>query len=249
VAHRKAAPSASLRLFCFPHSGAEASVFVPWADALPAGVELCPVQLPGHGSRLAEPLHARMEPLVREAATGLAPLMDRPFALFGHSLGGLIAFELARRLREIGAHQPAALFISGTGAPQLRPDWERIHDLPEPEFVVKLRALKGTPEGVLANPELRELVLPILRADFSVYETYAYRPGEPLECPLTAFGGLEDPHVTRESLAAWKEQTTGPFAVRMVPGDHFFLVTRRAELLASLAPELNSLARGRGASW
>lgn len=239
-------PGAGLRLFCFPYSGGAASVYYPWAEVMPAAIEVCPVQLPGHGTRLSEPLHTRLGPLVEAVAGALAPYLDRPFAFFGHSMGALIGFELARLLRRTRGLLPTHLFVSANSAPQLPDRNPPLHQLPEPEFLSKLRELNGTPEEVLRHAELRQLLFPILRADFAVCETYEYRPDAALACPISAFGGLGDSYVNREELAGWREQTTATFSVRMFPGDHFYLNTARPYLLQAVARDLDtSLAQAR----
>jgi medium-chain acyl-[acyl-carrier-protein] hydrolase len=167
---------------------------------------------------------------VEEVAAGLLPFMDKPFAFFGHSMGAMIAFELARRLRRTGGSLPVHLFLSGSGSPH-HPTLERhIYDLPEPELLEELRRLNGTPKGALDNPELMQLLLPVIRADFAVCQTYVAAEEPPLECPLTVFGGLQDTDVTRESLTAWRQQTTGSFSLWMLQGDHFFLHASQAKL-------------------
>lgn len=231
-------PRPALRLFCLPYAGGGAPIFHSWAAALPAGIELCPVQYPGRGSRLAEPPHRTIASLAQALLPALRPLLDRPFALFGHSMGALLGFELARMLHHEG-RSPAQLFVSAHRAPQLPDTEEPLHALPEPELIEQLRKLNGTPPEILAHAELLELMLPVLRADFAACETYAYAPGPPLACPLTAFGGLRDPHVPREALAAWQTQTSGPFALRMFPGDHFFLSSDQQQLLAAIARDLS----------
>jgi len=238
LAHRRPNSSAALRLFCFPYSGADASVFIRWADGLPATVELCPVQLPGRGARLSEPPLTDVYPLAEACAEGLLPWLDKPFALFGHSLGALVAFELARYLERRHGLAPVHLFASGCDAPQLPERETNMHHLPDAEFIKALRRLQGTPEAVLADPELRDLVLPILRADFTICETYEYRHGPPLACAISAYGGLRDAYVGRERLEAWRIQTSGPFTVRMFPGDHFFLNSDRSLLLRILSQDL-----------
>ncbi|MDY7076349.1 MAG: thioesterase II family protein [Chloroflexota bacterium] len=235
-------PRANLRLFCFPYSGAGASIFYAWSDALPAMIEVYPVQLPGRETRLAEPPFTRLAPLVQAVAQALLPYLvgDKPFAFFGHSLGALVSFELARHLRQRHGPSPVHLFVSGHNAPQI-PDREPpIHALPETEFVEKLRRLNGMNKETLENVELMELLLPILRADFAVCETYVYEADEPLDCPISAFGGLQDEYVSRENLAAWHEQTSASFSLRMFPGDHFYLNTERLFLLRALAQELTN---------
>lgn len=233
-------PDATVRLFCFPYSGAAASIYYPWAEMLPPNIEVCPVQLPGHGTRLREPLATRLAPQVEAVAASLTPALDRPFAFFGHSMGALISFELARYLRRLGRPGPVHLFVSGHGAPHLPDRNPPLHGLPEPEFVAKLRELNGTPEEVLRHEELLQLLIPVLRADFAVCETYVYQAEPPLPCPISAYGGLADGYVNREELAAWQEQTASRFSLRMFPGDHFYLnqASNRAHLLTALARDL-----------
>ena len=236
---------ARLRLFCFPYAGGGAAIYRLWPQSLPSEVEACMAQLPGRGTRLREEPFTNLDALVAAVAEAIAPLLDKPFALFGHSMGAMISFELARRLREQGQPQPSHLFISGRRAPQLPNDDPISYNLPDAELGQELLRLNGTPKEVLEHPELMELMLPLLRADFSVVETYDYRPGVPLDCPLTAFGGLRDAEVSREQLDAWREQTTGEFALRMLPGDHFFLSDAQAQtlLLSAVARDLYQLLK------
>lgn len=238
LAHVRPNPHASLRLFCFPYSGANAAIFATWADVLPAAVEVCPVQLPGRGMRLGEPPYTALDPLVEATAHALLPYCDKPFAFFGHSMGALVSFELARYLRAAHGLQPVHLLASGHSAPQLPDRDPPLHTLPEPEFEAKLRELNGTPPEVLEHTELRQLLFPILRADFAVCGTYSYRPDAPLDCSITALGGLQDPQVRRADLEAWREQTRATFVLRMFPGDHFFLQSARPLLLETIAREL-----------
>src|SRR5689334_12399770 len=236
---------ARLRLFCFPYAGGGAAIYRLWPQSLPSEVEACMAQLPGRGTRLREEPFTNLDALVAAVAEAIAPLLDKPFALFGHSMGAMISFELARRLREQGQPQPSHLFISGRRAPQLPNDDPISYNLPDAELGQELLRLNGTPKEVLEHPELMELMLPLLRADFSVVETYDYRPGVPLDCPLTVFGGLRDAEVSREQLDAWREQTTGEFALRMLPGDHFFLSDAQAQtlLLSAVARDLYQLLK------
>lgn len=233
---------ASLRLFCFPYAGGGALGFRPWADSLPKTIEVCPVELPGRGVRLMESPFARLEPLVQAIAHALLPHLDKPFAFFGHSMGALVSFELARLLcREYG-NSPVHLFVSGCRAPQVPDPDPPIHALPESEFLKEVRRLNGTPEAVLENAELMQLFLPILRADFAVIETYVYAPAPTLECPITAFGGLQDSSVSCNALEAWREQTSASFSLQMLPGNHFFLHSAHPLLLQALSRKLYQLA-------
>lgn len=240
VAVHQPNPRAALRLFCLPNAGSGSMIFRPWVKLLPQEYEVCAVRLPGRETRLLEPAYKRMEPLVEALVPGLLPFLDRPFALFGHSMGGKLAFEVARRLRAEYGLEPVHLFVSGTRGPRLPRKDRVLYDLPEAEFIEELRRLNGTPQEVLEHAELMSLMLPLLRADFELVQTYTYRPGPPLGCPLTACGGLRDADVTREHLAAWRHETTGPFTLRMFEGDHFFIHGERPQLLRLVAQELRA---------
>jgi medium-chain acyl-[acyl-carrier-protein] hydrolase len=231
-------PRAALRLFCFPYAGGAANIFHSWPNSLPPSVEVCPVQLPGRGNRLPEPAFTGLELLVESAARELLPFFDKPFAFFGHSMGAIISFELANRLRLEQRREPVHLFVSGRQAPQIPVDEMPTYNLPEKDFLDELRRLKGTPADVLEHAELMQLMLPLLRADFELIQTYRFAPRPLLDCPITAFGGMEDTEVTRESLEAWREMTTGAFKLRMLPGDNFFLNTARPLFLQTLARDL-----------
>ena len=222
ITNSKQDPNAKLRLFCFPYAGGGASTFFPWSESLADSVEICPIELPGHGCRIEEHLFERIKPLTCELGSVLLPYLNKPFAFFGHSMGGLISFELAHLVRRNYNLSPVHLFISGRRAPQIPESKPPIHHLPEPEFLNKLRILNGTAEAVLENTELMELFLPILRADFAAVETYAYFQKPRLNCPITVLGGLQDDQVNCGDLEAWREQTDNIFSMQMFHGDHFF---------------------------
>jgi medium-chain acyl-[acyl-carrier-protein] hydrolase len=225
---------AVLRLFCFPYAGGGVTSFRTWPDYLPHNVELQALEMPGREAQLRLPSFVRAEPLVRATADAIKGHLDRPFAFFGHSMGALVSFELARLLRRENEPEPRALFVSGRRAPQLPPE-PRTYDLPKDEFIQELRDIGGTPEEVLSHPELLNLLLPTLRADFELCQTYSYHDEPPLNCQFTAFGGLSDEYVPRDELDQWREQTTGQFQLRMFPGDHFFLHDSQALLLQMLS--------------
>lgn len=234
-------PQAHFRLFCFPYAGAGASIFRTWSNDLPPEIEVCPIQLPGRENRLRESPYTRLSPLIQTLAPLLRPYLDIPFAFFGHSLGALISFELTRELRRQNWPVPVHLFISGSRAPQI-PDLDLpIHRLPEPKFLESLRRLNGIPEEVLQNPDLMQLFLPVLRSDFAILETYFYSTQEPLDCPIFAFGGMEDRKVSQEALAVWRDQTCGEFRLQRFPGDHFFLHSNQQPLLQTIAQEIQKL--------
>lgn len=230
---------AALRLFCLPYAGGGASIYRNWGRRLPANVEVCGVELPGRGMRMTTPAFTRMEPLVEALAGEILPHLDRPFALFGYSMGALIGFELARRLQTEHGKEPAFIFVSASQAPHIPDTHLPPYGLPDAEFLREIAQMNGTPKEVWESPELVELVLPLLRADFAVCQKYAYRDGPRLNCPLNAYGGLQDETLPRESLGAWREHTAGPFALKMLPGDHFFLNTAQALLLLSISQQLS----------
>src|SRR5882672_868407 len=231
-------PAAALRLFCFHYAGGSAQVFHNWPGHLPPSVEMGAIQLPGRGHRLGEPHIRRLALLSRIVAQELLPYLDKPFVFFGHSLGALLCFEAARSLRRETRRQPAHLFVSATEAPHRRSREELLSGLPKSELVKKLHEFDGTPVEVLQDDELLDLMLPTIRADFELCETYEYQPEPPLECPMTIYGGLEDHEVEAERLAAWSEMTAGICEIRMFPGGHFYINSSRAIFLQTLAGDL-----------
>ena len=237
----KPAPAARLRLFCFPYAGGGAMIFRKWADALPSTVEVAALRPPGREGRLKEKPFTSLAPLVRTIDEVLEPYLDKPFAFFGHSMGAVIGYEWARLLQAERGLEPLHLFVSGRRAPQYPDDDCQTHALPEKEFVEELKRLNGTPREVLDHPELMEMMLPLLRADFSVCGGYEYSPGPPLNCPITAYGGLSDTSVTRATLEGWRQHTTSTFTLRMLEGDHFFLHSSQSLLLRVLSQALHQL--------
>jgi medium-chain acyl-[acyl-carrier-protein] hydrolase len=233
-------PNATLRLFCFPYAGGGSVIYHHWPRYLPAAIEVCALKLPGRENRLGEPPFTHMTPLVRTLSDVLLPDLDRPFVFFGHSLGGLISFELTQRLRQQQRPVPLHLYASGIRAPHIPPSREPMHALPTAAFIDRLRRINGTPEEILNNDSLMQILLPCLRADFSLSETYTYTPQTPLDCPITAFGGTDDTLVSQDALNAWQFHTNEVFKRHMFPGNHFFIHHTRPSLLAVLAQELTS---------
>lgn len=231
-------PQARLRLFCLPYAGGGAALYRGWAAALPAAIEVCAVQLPGRETRWREPPFTRMAPLIEALAAVLAPYLDRPFALFGHSMGALIAFEAARRLRGPSGLGPVHLMVAAHRAPQLPPVAAPCHALPDAALKERLITFNGTPAEVLANAELMALLLPLVRSDFELVETYTFADAPLLDCPLTAMGGADDAETSKEALDAWRAVTRGRFRLRLLPGGHFFIHQSGAALLAALSAEL-----------
>lgn len=245
ISYRKIQSEPAVRLFCLPYAGGSASVFRDWPNRLPPSIEVCAVQLPGRETRLKEPVFTRLGPLVQELARAVLPSLDRPVALFGHSVGALIAFELARHLRAQYGIRPVHLWAAACPAPQLPDADAPIHTLPEPDFRERVRRFNGTPTAVLEHEELMGMMGPVLRADFALRETYAYVSDAPLDCPITVFGGVQDHDVGEAALLAWQAQTSRSFRLHMLPGNHFFLHSSQAELLQGVYADLSLNAGGR----
>jgi surfactin synthase thioesterase subunit len=229
---------AAHRLFCLPYAGGSATVYRDWQALAPGGIQVCPVELSGHGRRFNEPPLTRLRPLADALAGAFAPYLDRPFAVFGHSMGGLLAFELTRTLRRRGLPLPVHLFVSATaapGTPRARPP---VHHATDAQVVEELRLLGGTPPALLDDENLMELMLPVIRADFSVLETYEYRPEPPLPVPLTVFGGTDDPLVPVRSLDGWRRESAAGARLRVMTGDHFYLHPAAADIMAVIAETL-----------
>lgn len=231
---------ANLRLFCFPYAGGTTYTFRSWTNFLPSTVELCAIELPGRLRRLNEPPYQQLDLLLSVLAIALLPYFNKPFAFFGHSMGGLIGFELTRLLRKKFARSPVHLFVSGCRAfhlPNLNPT---INSLDDEEFKQAIADYGGTPQEVINNEEMMELLMPTLRADFALFENYVYHQESPLDIPITVFGGKQDKLVTQEELAAWQKHTSTDFSLYLFEGGHFFLEEKRRYLLDYIFRKLDS---------
>jgi surfactin synthase thioesterase subunit len=229
-------PGAGTRLFCLPHAGGGGSTYYSWTAALPPSIEVCPIQLPGRETRIGESCFREMPALVDALREVIDSTADRPFALFGHSMGALVAFELARECRAA----PLRLFVAGHPAPHLPRDSAPLHPLPDGEFLAEVeRRYDAIPPEVKTDVELLSLVLPVLRADFCLVETYPYRAGGALRCPISVFGGADDPYTPRAALEAWRLHSAPGFTMRILPGQHFFVQTAREQILRSVAEDLH----------
>jgi medium-chain acyl-[acyl-carrier-protein] hydrolase len=215
-------PRAAFRLVCFPYGGGSAASFHGWRDWLPANFDTYAVQLPGRANRLREPPRRSLRPLVEELADALGPDLRRPTVVFGHSLGALLAFELARALRRRGDPPPLTLLLSGCRAAHVPPR-TRWGELDDDDFVAFVARLGGTPPEVLRNRELLELALPALRADLELFETYRHEPEPPLDVPIAAFAGTDDDQAPVEDVREWRLHTAAGFSFDLLPGGHFFL--------------------------
>lgn len=226
-----------VRLFCFPYAGGNDYTFRIWPQHLLSGVVLHAVNLPGRHVRFREPLINRLSVLVPQLGLELQPWLESPVCLFGHSLGGLIAFEVARELRRAYGKTPIHLFISGCQAPQLVHTTHPLHTLPDSSFRRRISDL--IPSEARRDKDLMGLILPVLRSDFALYETYHYVDELPLDCPISAFGGRSDAGVSRAELRAWQTQTSAGFNLEMFPGDHFFLRRSEKPLIQAINRELS----------
>ncbi len=233
--------SPTLRLFCFPYGGGGLASYSAWPAAVPKGVEVASPQLPGRDSLVGVEPVVDLPTLVDLVATGIRPLLDRPFVMFGHSLGALLAFEATRLLRRQGGPLPRLLMVSARSAPHLPPTRPAIHHLPRESFLEEFRRYGGMPADGRVSEELVELLLPALRADMRMHEEYDFAEETPLDVPLAAFGGRDDPEVDREELMAWSEHTTAGFLLRLFPGRHFYTGESRGELLATISGLLGNL--------
>lgn len=231
-------PNALIRLFCFPYGGGGATIFKQWSKYLPSSIEVCPIELPGRGARISEAPFDKVVPLVEELVENLEPLMEKTFAFFGHSIGALLGFELARELRKRKGRIPMQLLVSGCSAPHIPEPEPHLHTLSDEDFIEAIRSLNGTPSEVLDCPELMELFLPVLRADYALHETYEYEVEPPLDCPISVFGGSNDPTLSQDRLEAWKMHTTQAFEIHMFKGDHFFLNAYESDLVNLISQAL-----------
>lgn len=214
------------RLVCFPHAGGSATAYVQLARALPADFDVLSVQYPGRQDRYREAPFTAIAPLVEavaeELARELAADSGRPYALFGHSMGALVAFETARLLAQGDQPGPERLFLSGRGAPDCRPSAQSLL-WDDADVLADVRRLGGTDQTMLDNPEVLEMVLPALRADYRALAAYRWRGGEPLAAPVTALIGDSDPMVTVQEAQTWQEHTSGEFDLKVFTGGHFYL--------------------------
>jgi medium-chain acyl-[acyl-carrier-protein] hydrolase len=220
-------PEARIRLLCVPHAGAGPSFYARWLTELCPAVEVCLVHLPGRESRFDEPPADDLDLIASRVAAAAQPLLDRPLALFGHSMGALVAYEVAHRLPE----EPEHLFVSGSPPPQRPSGDPRIAHLPDAEFLAQVRrGYGGIPDSLWANQELVLMLLPVLRADFAACERYEWRPHPPLRCGISALTGAGDHYVPESTLADWGDLTTGHATTHVIGHGHFNLVSHRAQV-------------------
>jgi surfactin synthase thioesterase subunit len=206
---------------CFPHAGGSASYYYALSELLAPAVEICALQYPGRQDRRSQPGIEKLSELADQASAAIAGLDDRPLALFGHSMGSTLAFEVALRLQERG-RCPVTLFASGYPAPS-RLRGGNVHRRDDAGVVAELRLLAGTDPAWLEDPDLLAAFLPPIRSDYTAIETHPRDPGSTVECPITMFVGDNDPHTTLAEARAWQEHTSEPFDLQIYSGGHFFL--------------------------
>lgn len=239
--------SALCRLFCLPHSGSGAFQFASWKNFLPEVLDICPIQLPGRENRLREPPFTQIQTIVENLASELNPYLDRPYILYGYSLGALIAFELARELCRRNIRPPVSLYALARRAPHLPQRDPLVHHLSDNLFLAEVaRRYGGMPAIILQDVELMKLLIPALRADITALETYVYKEQDPLDCPIYAFGGNFDSTAKEKDLEAWRSHTSSGFELKMFDGDHFFIRNNRESIFRSILAQVPILAAANG---
>lgn len=238
-----------VRLICFPYAGGGPYIFQKWSAWLPSHVGLYAVNLPGRGMRLQHAPIKQLKPIVDAVVKELHTLRDMPFAFFGHSMGALVAFETARALCRQGLAGPRLLVASGCIPPQMADQRERLHHLPDEAFLQKLKELGGTPKEILQSKELMALLMPTLRADFSVIDNYQYQPDVPLACPITVVSGAHDERARGAMMSDWSAQTSHMLSLQELQGGHFFIHTAEAELGKIVTRDVERWATPSTCTW
>jgi medium-chain acyl-[acyl-carrier-protein] hydrolase len=224
-------PSASVRLFCFHHSGGGASSYYPWINHLSPNIEMIAVQLPGRENRFTEPLNNSMEDIIAQLSERFVTYTDKPFFVFGHSLGALLSFEFIKSVHQAYSVYPCHMIISATKAPHLPFRMKHLSQLDDKALKEQLKMYNGIDERILYNDELLDLFLPIIKSDFSIYETYSFLESKPLPCNILALSGREDKTVNSEEIWAWEKYTEGKFERLSFPGEHFFVRDNQRQIL------------------
>lgn len=234
-------PDARMRLFCIPYAGSGASLYRDWSTLVRSDVEVVGIQLPGRENRFSEPHLTSIDEAVGHLVTVLSEFSDKPYVLFGHSLGAILSFELTHALQKLRGHAPRHLVVSGTRAPHRRRRENPIHQLPDAEFLEEIKRFNGTPKALLQDAELMMLFTPLLRADFGMVENYLYQEGRLAWCPVTVLGGDQDDGVPLEDLQAWKAVCRSTHDEHVFPGGHFFIHDNKAPIVALVNDVLEGL--------
>jgi len=231
---------ADLRLFCLPYAGGSSHVYYPWQDKLSSDIEICAIQLPGRGIRFTETPYTDHKKMVIDLVDDMVEYLDKPYALFGHSMGALLAYEVAQEIKKRGLPQASHLFVSGRRAMHINNESQPIHDLPEEQLISELKKLNGTPAEVLENKDLMSLVLPMIRADFQLCETYLHNvEHKKLDLNITSFEGVNDHKARGINVSAWQDLTSGIYQGIQLSGDHFFIHSSEQKLLENINHHLN----------
>ncbi|GIG59295.1 oleoyl-ACP hydrolase [Longispora fulva] len=233
------AADAAVSLVCLPHAGGSASFFFPVSRALAPAIDVLAVQYPGRQDRRHEPNIDNLPELADRIVDALTHMVDRPFALFGHSMGAMLAYEIALRLAAAGLPAPTRVFLSGRRAPSRHRD-DRVHLMSDGEILAQIRRLNGTDLMALDDPDIRDMILPVVRNDYRAVETYRHDPSRVLDCPVTVLTGDRDPLVTVDEARAWEEHTTGPTDLLVLPGGHFYLVEQSERVLDVIRRRLSA---------
>ncbi len=226
--------SAKFRLFCLPYAGGDSSIYTPWVNQIPDFIELLPIQLPGRSIRIQEPAISSMTELVDQIYLSMLPLLDKPYMLLGHSLGGRVGFELLHKINKTNAPPPKHFIASGSKAPHLPRTNNITYNLPDEEFIEELRKLNGTPSEVINNRELMEFLLPMLKADFCISDNHVTKQKTLLDCSISVFHGEEDTLVSESDARAWQKHFSKPINFQVFSGGHFFINENSDDLLSSL---------------
>ncbi len=238
-------PAASVRLFCFHCAGGSASEFRTWPTHLPGKIELLAIQQPGREGRVNEPFIGAVEDLVSGVVAAMTPFLDKPYAIFGHSFGAVAGFEVIRELRRRGLQQPLLLVAAGRRGPQVKDRKAPIASLPEADFIEELWQRYGKSLGAIFEiPELREVLVPQIKADFALSETYRFREEPPLDCPIVAFAGLAEKSLKTDALNAWSFHTGSSFQSRRFPGGHFFIRESQPQVIEAIRRAIDSIRAG-----
>ncbi|MEM9103882.1 MAG: thioesterase domain-containing protein, partial [Pseudomonadota bacterium] len=223
-------PQARLRLFCFPYAAGNASTYLGWIEYLPEDVELVVVQPPGRANRIAETPINTMPDMVKQVADEMEALLDKPYCLFGHSLGSRVAFEVMLLARSKGWPMPRHYIASGSSAPHVCREHKHVSHLTDEEFIEGLMRFDGPIEKIISNQELVELFLPLLRADFNIADTYSKQPGVPLNVPFTVLGGCNDEDAMPHELPSWNQHFSREGQIVLFEGNHFFIESAQSEV-------------------
>jgi medium-chain acyl-[acyl-carrier-protein] hydrolase len=232
------------RLICLPHAGGGSTIYRPWADLVPPDIELIAIRLPGRETRYKEEPFTRLDELVASLVRALAPLLEEPHAWFGHSMGALIAYEACRAERDLHLGAAIRLAVSGRPAPHLPARQEPVHNAPRDKLLHRLRDTNGTPREILEDPAMLSALLPALRADLSVAETYRHIHADPLTCPISVFGATDDCYTTLDGIDAWRSHTKADCAVHLFSGDHFFVHKLKEQVVPSICADVLSAGNG-----